>query len=74
MTTPNMERLMTRTDFVGTYVTSHTTLRHHIQNSNITVHLVGTTIYIDIDDALAALGNPPLRSQARALRTTNLFA
>jgi hypothetical protein len=65
MTIHNMKKLSTRTDFVGMYKTSHTYLARHIRNGDISVHLIGTTIYIDIEEALSVLGNPPLRSQVR---------
>jgi hypothetical protein len=76
VTMQELQNLATRTDFVSLYKTSHTSLRENIRNGNIAVHLVGTTIYIDIAEALAALGNPPLRSEAReaTLRKVDLFA
>ena len=58
---PDQKRLMTRSDFVGMYRVAHDTLKKHINNGNIEIHLIGTTIHIDADEALAATGNPPLR-------------
>jgi hypothetical protein len=62
---PDQKRLMTRSDFVGMYRVAHDTLKKHIQNGNIEIHLIGTTIHIDADEALAATGNPPLRHSSR---------
>jgi hypothetical protein len=58
---PTHKRLMTRSDFVGMYRVSYDTLKKHIQNGNIEIHLIGTTIHIDADEALSSVGNPPLR-------------
>jgi hypothetical protein len=58
---PAQKRLMTRSDFVGMYRVSYDRLKKHIQNGNIEIHLIGTTIYIDADEALASIGNPPPR-------------
>jgi hypothetical protein len=58
---PSTKRLMTRMDFVGMYRASHSTLMKYIRSGDIELHLVGTTLYVDADEALAALGNPPLR-------------
>jgi hypothetical protein len=54
-------RLMTRSDFVGMYRVSYDTLKKHIRNGNIEIHLIGTTIHIDADEALSSMGKPPLR-------------
>ncbi len=64
-------RLMTRSDFVGMYRTAHTTLSKYINSGEIEVHLVGTTIYIDADEAFIALRKPPLR---HASPINDLFA
>jgi hypothetical protein len=52
---------MTRSDFVGMYRVAHTTLAKYIKSGDIEVHLIGTTIHIDADEALEATGHPPLR-------------
>jgi hypothetical protein len=67
------KRLMTRVDFVGMYRISFSTLSKHIQNGNIALHLIGASIMIDADEALAVLGNPPLRNPAPVVRA-DLFA
>jgi hypothetical protein len=68
---PLEKRLMTRSDFVGMYRVSYDILRKHIHNGNIEIHLIGTTIHIDADEALASIGNPPLRHCSRG---SDLFA
>jgi hypothetical protein len=55
------KRFMTRADFVGMYRTSHVTLSKYINAGDIAVHLIGTNIYIDADEAFAVLRKPPLR-------------
>jgi hypothetical protein len=58
---PTEKRFMTRADFVGMYRTSHVTLAKYINSGDIAVHLIGTNIYIDADEAFAVLRKPPLR-------------
>jgi hypothetical protein len=58
---PKEKRLMTRSDFVGMYRTAHMTLSKYINSGDIAVHLIGTTIYIDADEAFKVLRKPPLR-------------
>ena len=58
---PTEKRFMTRSDFVGMYRTSHVTLAKYINSGVISVHLIGTNIYIDADEAFAVLRKPPLR-------------
>jgi hypothetical protein len=57
---PTEKRLMTRSDFVGMYRTVNTTLAKYINSGDIEVHVIGTTIYIDADEAFIALRKPTL--------------
>jgi hypothetical protein len=66
-------RLMTRADFVGMYRVSYSTLASSIQSGDVALHLHGTSLLVDADEALAALGNPPLRHSAPVVRG-DLFA
>jgi hypothetical protein len=68
---PSMRnRMMTRADFVGMYRVSFSTFAKYIQSGDVALHLHVTNILLDADEALAALGNPPLRHSA----PTDLFA
>jgi hypothetical protein len=62
------KRMMTRVDFVGMYRISFASLSKQIRNGSIALHLIGSSIMIDADEALAALGNPPLRNAAPVVR------
>ncbi len=67
------KRLMTRTDFVGMYRVAHASIMKHVRNGDIEIHLVGTTICIDRDEALKVLNYPPLRHAAPST-SSDLFA
>jgi hypothetical protein len=43
------------------YRTANTTLAKYINSGDIEVHVIGTTIYIDADEAFIALRKPTLR-------------
>ena len=66
--TSTHKRLMTRSDFVGMYRAAYSTLLRHIKSGDVELHLVGTIIYIEADEALAVMGNPPLRNAAPVVR------
>jgi hypothetical protein len=65
------KRLMTRSDFVGMYRCAHSTLARYIKSGDIEIHLIGTIIHIDADEALAVTGNPKLRHSSMV---NDLFA